>query len=120
MTVPAAVLLPDANSAETASQTLLSKAFGFDSKNCSPMIIDGDMMSYRYVPNPTEPNDFYVVDFKADYEYPMSLYHFCHPNLEENVHIEKDEICKAQNLLIVSCSAARGVKTDMDSCLTAE
>lgn len=90
LTVPAAVLQPDETGAEAASQTLLSKAFAFDGSHCSPLIIQGDLMSYRYVPDPAQPLDFYLVDFKTEYPYPMTLYHFCHPN-QEGLRLEEEE-----------------------------
>ena len=47
-----------------------------------------DMLSFQYL---KDEDDSFTVDFYKGYDFPQTLYHFCHSNEEEQVFIEKNE-----------------------------
>ena len=46
------------------------------------------MLSFQYL---KDEDDSFTVDFYKGYDFPQTLYHFCHSNEEEQVFIEKNE-----------------------------
>ena len=89
--IPVSILKPESEDIEEAAKFLLKSAFSFDATNSSPTITQADgISSLRYLKDESDPSDFFVVDFYKDYDFPMTLYHFCHSNEEEQIYIEKD------------------------------
>lgn len=90
LSVPQALKLESEDS-EKLAEHLLKSAFSFEAKESSPMIThENNLVSFRYSKSEDDPSDFFVVDFFGEYDYPLTLYHFCHPN-KERVSIEKNE-----------------------------
>lgn len=74
---------------EALAEKYLQSAFSFDAKECSPIITqEDDMLSFQYL---KDEDDSFTVDFYKGYDFPQTLYHFCHSNEEEQVFIEKNE-----------------------------
>lgn len=89
--VPPDILQPEATEREYAAKALLSSAFSFDSGGSAPTTTEENgLVSLRYLKDEEDPSDFFVVDFYEGYDFPMTLYHFSHPN-DENKHIENEK-----------------------------
>ena len=74
---------------ETADQ-LLRKAFSYDGSAASPTVEQNETQTFfRY--EEAEPYDMYLVEFTDGWEYPMTLYHFCHSNQDEQADLAADE-----------------------------
>lgn len=86
------VLRPQKNDVEMAAESLLCTAFSFDTAGASPTVTqDNGLSSLRYLKDPSDPSDFFVVDFYEGYNYPMTLYHFCHSGEDEQANIAEDK-----------------------------
>ena len=85
-------LSPKNENIEAAAESLLYSAFSFDADGLSPTITqENGLSSLRYLKDPSDPSDFFVVDFYEEFDFPMTLYHFCHSNEEEQIFIENEE-----------------------------
>lgn len=89
--VPPNILRPENTEIEYAARALLSSAFSFDGSDSVPTTTEENgLMSLRYLKSEKDPSDFFVVDFYEGYDFPMTLYHFSHPNIEDK-HIEDEK-----------------------------
>lgn len=85
-------LRPQKDDVELAAESLLSTAFSFDPAGVSPTVTqENGLSSLRYLKDPSDPSDFFVVDFYDGYDYPMTLYHFCHSGEDEQANIAEDK-----------------------------
>lgn len=90
--VPENILKPKSEDIEAAAESLLYSAFSFEANEIPPTIMqDNGISSLRYLKDPSDPSDFFVVDFYEEFDFPMTLYHFCHSNEEEQSFIENEE-----------------------------
>jgi len=87
------------------ARDFLKKAFNCDVNDIEPLVSyedEGSLIDLRFSACKDNENDFFIVDFRTGYDYPMTLYHFCHPNEEEPVHIENDKEFQFQEEMIVA------------------
>lgn len=90
-TTPSDILRPENSEREYAARELLRSAFSFDGNKSIPTTTEENgLVSLRYLKNEEDPSDFFVVDFYEGYDFPMTLYHFSHPNMEDK-HIENEK-----------------------------
>lgn len=76
--------LPD----RTKQHRALAVAYGLLYKKTANYKTTHFMLSFQYL---KDEDDSFTVDFYKGYDFPQTLYHFCHSNEEEQVFIEKNE-----------------------------